>query len=133
MSARFLSLLVVLGLVSVARAADWPQWRGQSRDAKVADFRAPAAWPKELTKKWSVTVGDGAATPALVGDRLYVFAREDQGEVAVDILPSQEVQRQLRADALALQLQLDAVEWVRPQQQLSRAVGDGHEHAVPAH
>ena len=62
-------------------AADWPQWRGLNRDAKVSDFKAPATWPKELTKKWSVSVGDGVATPALVGDKLYVFARQGDEEV----------------------------------------------------
>jgi outer membrane protein assembly factor BamB len=58
-----------------ARAQDWPQWRGPNRDAKATGFKAPAAWPKELTKKWKVSVGNGDATPALVGDKLYVFAR----------------------------------------------------------
>jgi len=62
-------------------AADWSQWRGQNRDAKVTGFTPPATWPKELTKKWSVTVGDGVATPALVGDRLYAFARQGDQEV----------------------------------------------------
>jgi outer membrane protein assembly factor BamB len=62
-------------------AADWSQWRGQNRDAKVTGFTPPATWPKELTKKWSVTVGDGVATPALVGDRLYAFARQGDEEV----------------------------------------------------
>ena len=61
-------------------AADWPQWRGQNRDAKVTGFTPPATWPKELAKKWSVTVGDGVATPALVGDRLYAFARQGDEE-----------------------------------------------------
>jgi outer membrane protein assembly factor BamB len=69
-----------LGLPS-ARAQDWPQWRGPNRDAKATGFKAPAAWPKELTQKWKVAVGDGVATPALVGDRLYVFTREGGDEV----------------------------------------------------
>jgi outer membrane protein assembly factor BamB len=62
-------------------AQDWPQWRGPNRDAKVTGFTAPAAWPKELTKKWQVKVGDGVATPALVGDKLYVFSRQDGNEI----------------------------------------------------
>ncbi len=53
---------------------DWPQWRGPNRDAIATGFKAPQTWPKALTKKWKVTVGDGVATPALVGDKLYVFA-----------------------------------------------------------
>src|SRR5262245_22255976 len=61
--------------------AAWPQWRGPNRDAKGTDFKAPATWPAELTKKWSVVVGDGVATPALVGDKLYVFTREGANEV----------------------------------------------------
>lgn len=64
-----------------AFAQDWPQWRGIKRDGKVAGFTAPATWPKELTRKWQVTVGEGDATPALVGDKLYVFARQGDNEV----------------------------------------------------
>src|SRR5438876_917748 len=82
MSARWL-LVVSVGIFGScgAVAADWPQWRGPNRDAKVAGFTAPATWPKALTKKWEVAVGDGVATPALVGDKLYVFSREGGDEV----------------------------------------------------
>ena len=73
----FIAALLTALLASTASGADWPQWRGLNRDAKVADFKPPATWPKELAKKWSVPVGDGAATPALVGDKLYVFTREE--------------------------------------------------------
>src|SRR5262249_30274463 len=38
-------------------------------------------WPKELKQKWKVTVGDGVGTPALVGDKLYVFTREGDSEI----------------------------------------------------
>lgn len=75
-----LTLLVSLGS-SGAFAQDWPQWRGANRDAKAPDFKAPKSWPKELAEKWKVTVGDGVATPALVGDKLYVFARQDGNEI----------------------------------------------------
>lgn len=62
-------------------AGDWPQWRGPNRDAHVVDFQPPATWPKSLVQKWKLTVGEGVATPALVGDRLYVFSREEGQEV----------------------------------------------------
>lgn len=73
----------LLALADTGRSADtdWPQWRGANRDGRVTGFKAPAAWPKELKKGWSVAVGDGVATPALVGDRLYVFTREGGSEV----------------------------------------------------
>ncbi len=62
-------------------AQDWPQWRGPNREAKAAGFQAPKTWPKELTQKWKVTVGEGVATPSLVGDKLYVFSRQDGNEI----------------------------------------------------
>jgi outer membrane protein assembly factor BamB len=80
MRTHVLSAMLVFSSVATSLSADWPQWRGLHRDGVVSDFKAPATWPKELTKKWAVTVGDGAASPAVVGDRIYVFAREENGE-----------------------------------------------------
>jgi outer membrane protein assembly factor BamB len=62
-------------------AADWPQWRGPGRDNKVTDFTVPTSWPAKLNPKWKVKVGDGVASPVLVGDRLYAFTREGGDEV----------------------------------------------------
>jgi len=77
---------LILGWVAVttatcALAQDWPQWRGPNRDAKAAGFNPPKVWPKELAQKWQVTVGDGVATPALAGDKLYVFSRQEGYEI----------------------------------------------------
>jgi outer membrane protein assembly factor BamB len=63
-----------------ARAQDWPQWRGANRDARAAGFVAPKSWPQQFNQKWKVTVGQADATPALVGDKLYVFTRQDTDE-----------------------------------------------------
>lgn len=71
--------LALLCMSSVV-AQDWPQWRGQNRDGKVAGFNAPASWPQALVQKWKVPVGAGDATPALVGERLYVFTRQGNDE-----------------------------------------------------
>src|SRR6516164_7828256 len=62
-------------------AGDWPQWRGPNRDARAAAFDVPKMWPKDLTQKWKVAIGEGVSTPALVGDKLYVFARQEGHEV----------------------------------------------------
>jgi outer membrane protein assembly factor BamB len=62
-------------------AQDWPQWRGPNRDGKVTGFTAPTAWPKALTQKWTVTVGEGDSSPVLVGDKVYVFSRQGGDEV----------------------------------------------------
>jgi outer membrane protein assembly factor BamB len=70
-------------LISMGRvlAQDWPQWRGPNRDGKVTGFTVPQTWPKALTPKWKTTVGLGDGTPALVGDKLYVLARQGEQEV----------------------------------------------------
>jgi outer membrane protein assembly factor BamB len=81
MKTRYLLLAVVCSGALAFTGADWPQWRGPHRDAKVAGFEAPATWPKELTQKWRVTIGDGVASPALVGDKLYVFSRQGSNEI----------------------------------------------------
>ncbi len=81
MNTPFRTLLVLSFCAGSLQAQDWPQWRGPNRDGKAASFAAPKTWPKELTKKWKVAVGDGVATPSLVGDKLYVFARQEGGEI----------------------------------------------------
>jgi outer membrane protein assembly factor BamB len=81
---RIVAAIVLTGPgpgTSTSYADDWPQWRGPNRDAKATGFTAPKTWPKELTKKWKVTVGKSDATPALVGDKLYVFAFDGTNEV----------------------------------------------------
>jgi len=72
---------VLLVSASVVFAQDWPQWRGANRDGKVTGFKAPQQWPKELKLRWKTTVGSADATPALVGDKLYVFTRQGDDEV----------------------------------------------------
>jgi len=78
-----LAICVVLVGVSSVWAQDWPQWRGPNRDGKVTGFTAPQTWPQELKLKWSVPVGQGDSTPALVGDKLYVFTRQGEDEVTL--------------------------------------------------
>ena len=77
----FLSVCAFLFATGLSSAQDWPQWRGPERDGRVAGFRVPARWPGELARKWSVSVGLGDSTPALVGDRLFVFSRQGASEV----------------------------------------------------
>jgi len=74
---------VILIAVGSALGQDWPQWRGPDRDGVASGFTAPGQWPAELTQKWKVTVGFGDATPALVGNKLYVAARQGEEEVTL--------------------------------------------------
>ena len=78
---RFVTAVSSALLVAASAAADWPQWRGPHRDGIASGFKSPAAWtPDTLVRKWSVPVGEGHASPAVVGDRVFVFSREDDRE-----------------------------------------------------
>ncbi len=60
---------------------DWSQWRGPNRDAVIPAFTAPSRWPDALTQRWKVDVGLGYATPLVVGNRVYMWARQADDEV----------------------------------------------------
>jgi outer membrane protein assembly factor BamB len=72
-----------LGVVASAQNAglDYTQWRGPNRDGSAAGFVEPKAWPKELRQRWTLTVGEGYATPLVVGSRLYTMTRRNGNEV----------------------------------------------------
>lgn len=75
-------MLVTSGsLLAQESGADWPQWRGPSRNGTLGSFTPPDRWPEQLTRRWQVEVGEGYATPVLVGDRVYIFSREAEDEI----------------------------------------------------
>ena len=77
--------VVVAGLTGTIeaqnRSVDWTQWRGPNRDGAVASFVEPKTWPAMLNRKWKVDVGLGYASPLVVGNRIYMFARQGPNEV----------------------------------------------------
>ena len=76
------SLAALIALTApLAQAGDWPQWRGPARDGRLADAVARSEWPAALAPAWRVTVGEGHASPVVVGERVYVFTREGDEEV----------------------------------------------------
>jgi outer membrane protein assembly factor BamB len=80
----FTVLLFAVLLFTVLAAQggpDWPQFRGPNRDGAIASFAEPKTWPDRLTQRWKVDVGEGHATPVLVGGRLYTFTRQGENEV----------------------------------------------------
>jgi outer membrane protein assembly factor BamB len=64
---------------------DYTQWRGRNRDGAASTFAAPATWPETLTRRWKVDVGEGYATPLVVGGTVYTFTRRDEHEVMTAI------------------------------------------------
>jgi outer membrane protein assembly factor BamB len=70
-------LAIGLFWTSFATAEDWSQYLGPNRDGNISEFKEPDTWPKELKKPWNVVVGEGVSAPALVGGKLFVFAKEN--------------------------------------------------------
>ncbi len=73
---HFICIFVLL-FSGVASADDWPQFLGPHRDGEYAGKAAivdsfPAAGP---TIAWKKKIGDGYATPVIVGGKLIVFHR----------------------------------------------------------
>jgi outer membrane protein assembly factor BamB len=67
--------------LSAQSALDYPQWRGKTRDGSASGFVEPDTWPQALQQQWKVEVGEGYATPLLIGEVVYVFTRRDGQEV----------------------------------------------------
>jgi outer membrane protein assembly factor BamB len=86
-SVRPSRLLITLLAASAATIAaqrsprDYPQWRGRDRDGSASAFVEPKPWPDHLTLRWKVEVGDGYATPIVVGNCVFAFTRRDGNEV----------------------------------------------------
>jgi outer membrane protein assembly factor BamB len=81
--------VVVLGMFSLlAIAGDWPQWRGPQRTGVSQETGLLTAWPKEGPKLiWhSPDIGDGYATPAVAGGRVYVLANRGMDNEFVQAL-----------------------------------------------
>ena len=89
-AARVSAVLIVLATLAVTveaqrPSADWTQWRGPNRDGAAPAPADAKAWPEQLTQKWKVDVGLGYATPLVVGNRVYQFARKGEREVMMAI------------------------------------------------
>ena len=87
-----LTVLVLLLLVGASSTAptqsgrfNYPQWRGLHRDGGASGFIEPTSWPDELSRRWRVKVGQGYATPLIVGDRVFVFTRRNDDEVMTSL------------------------------------------------
>ncbi|MGH9659516.1 MAG: PQQ-binding-like beta-propeller repeat protein, partial [Bryobacteraceae bacterium] len=83
---------LILLLPLAALAADWPQWRGPSRNGVSPESGLLKAWPKEGPKLlWqALDIGEGYATPAVVGPRLYMLSNRGLDNEFVQALSVQD-------------------------------------------
>jgi outer membrane protein assembly factor BamB len=62
----------------------WPQWRGPLRDGVSHETGLLTAWPEDgPPKRWSVPIGFGYSSLAVVGGRVYTLAQDEDNEVVL--------------------------------------------------
>lgn len=84
----FLGAFALVGGLAIqgsaqSTSADWPQWRGASRDGVVGAGHAPATWPGAWTAAWTAEVGEGYSSPVAADGRLFIHSRRDPQEVVI--------------------------------------------------
>src|ERR1043165_5474030 len=87
MQHRYLSTTLALSIAAglsfaVARAADWPQWRGPERTGHATGAAVPAALPKELAPAWKIPAGGGFSGPVVAGRALVYLDENGSREIA---------------------------------------------------
>ncbi len=86
---RLVALVAMLATVALStgsgQAADWPNWRGPSRDGKSAETGLLKSWSESGPPlAWKAAgVGTGFSSVAVVGDRLYTMGDFDDGQYAL--------------------------------------------------
>lgn len=69
--------------ILLARAGDWPQWRGPARDGHAtADTSATLSLSNEPVAVWKLTVGGGFSSPIVAGGKLAYLDEKNGQEVA---------------------------------------------------
>ncbi len=85
-------------LTMVALPANWPQWRGPSRDGQITGSEWPADLkPGQLDRQWRVPLGPSYSGPIVTGDRVFTTeTKEKKTEVvhALDRSTGKELWRQ---------------------------------------
>jgi outer membrane protein assembly factor BamB len=94
MMLRLMSSCAAVAVLSASATAttgqdspqDYPQWRGHNRDGAASAFSKPEPWPDALRLRWKVEVGEGYATPIVVGKTVYAFTGRNgkEGVTALD-------------------------------------------------
>ncbi len=87
----FLATALAAAAGGAAPAADWPQWLGPNRDGKSADTglldKLPEGGPPLVWQVESLEdVGTGYGSPAVVGNRVYVFGGESEKQAPAQVV-----------------------------------------------
>ena len=74
-----LCLVAFLEALGVARAENWPQWRGPRHDGISREMGVPFKWSKTENVLWRTPLpGPGGATPVIWDDRIFVTSAKGE-------------------------------------------------------
>ncbi len=93
--------LLLYGGVSVAEAADWPQWRGPNRDGISEEVGLLKEWPDSGPQvRWRVSLGEGFSGISVADGRVYTMFVEGDDEfvICLDASNGEEIWR-FRSDS----------------------------------
>jgi len=75
--------LFLTAVVMLARADNWPQWRGPSNDGVSHETSLPTEWSGDRNVVWKFKMpGWSGSTPAVWGDRIFINS-EDANEIVL--------------------------------------------------
>ncbi len=79
-----LTLLVVFSCTLTSRADNWPQWRGPHGSGISTEKGIPTQWTTDEHVVWRAPMpGQGGATPAVWGDRMFVTSADGDDLVLI--------------------------------------------------
>jgi outer membrane protein assembly factor BamB len=79
MHLRAVLLALILAAPTASFAADWPMFRGPSRDGKSSDTKVPLEWGKEKNVRWRAELPQaGNSSPILSAGKVFVTCAQDR-------------------------------------------------------
>lgn len=79
---HFLRVACSVMLLLIEAQADWPQFLGPTRDGVYAGKALSERWPSEGPRQlWARAVGQGFSGPIAVGDRVFLFHRQNDRDL----------------------------------------------------
>ena len=76
------TLLLLLSLLALG--ADWPSWRGPTRDGRATGTGYPLSWTTTENVKWKTPLpGTGHSSPIVVGDQIFVTGCVEKDQTRV--------------------------------------------------
>jgi outer membrane protein assembly factor BamB len=80
------ALLLPAVLTLPALAGNWPQWRGPDGNSVSAEKGLPLEWAEDKNVVWKCPLpGDGASTPAIWGNAIFVTCQKDDNLLVVKL------------------------------------------------